>query len=429
MAVSVPIVLDPTQGEARLGVHRVAIAPVGSDGTLRVGGTDGPVLGPVTFAERTALTTRALAAAQPCDYVCAGILHAATKEAGVADQLEQELLALTLAGAGEDGPPFAQTLALVAQETGWGYDRLAETAAVEVDRLAIQLTEVPADGGWQRYLLATDTRGELASLRNELADNLLRRASVGEVLFASAATETRPLVTHGVHHEPLPETSIGLSSAGKRVTTTTSSTNDVHDLFSVEVEEEREVRPVDKHSTPRLFARLRKGEGTQANSPMTSGAGLISRQENRRRDTHAADSVPPPSSQNETRINPTDVEPKPHAAEGARQSTSTVLRREANFHAVRPQPDVASRAGLEAHSPRIFPRTTSTDGFRASPVSVLPVLDGDAPLRQPLRGTGNAPVSAPAFAQTEGQDDRAAEVAEILARLLDEEADLRGVER
>jgi hypothetical protein len=85
-------------------------------------------------------------------------------------------MALTLAGAGSDAPPFADAALLVARAAGWDPAQLAAAEALEVDRLAAHLGSRPLEPQWNSLLLARGPDDELAGLRAELADDLLRRA-------------------------------------------------------------------------------------------------------------------------------------------------------------------------------------------------------------------------------------------------------------
>ncbi len=172
-----PVRLDPVRGVARLGDFEVPVVAVGSDGALQVGGAGGHVLRPITFGERSRLAAAALGQSGPREAICSAILEAATVERGFADRTVLEILAAWLAGAGSVELPFAEAARLVAQGFGWGPAQLAATAAAEVDRLAGYLAGSRPDGGWNRIVIDQHEPKGLALIRAELADDLLRRAA------------------------------------------------------------------------------------------------------------------------------------------------------------------------------------------------------------------------------------------------------------
>ena len=171
------LVLDIARGEARLGSRVVTIAAAGSRGEIQVGGPDGPILRPLTFGERTRAVVRARTTSTPRAGVAGAILQAATAQSGVGERPVLELLALALAGAEQDAPPFTATVALLARSLGWDYARLTAAEAADVDRLAIYLAgSPPASSSWNQLLLAHSPDDELSGWRDALCDTLLRRA-------------------------------------------------------------------------------------------------------------------------------------------------------------------------------------------------------------------------------------------------------------
>jgi hypothetical protein len=147
----------------------------------------------LTFGERSRVVLRAATSPAPRERVCLGILRAATVAPGRPDAVAGtvlEVLALSLAGAGlEEAPSFARTALVVARGTGWTCDQLATAEAAAVDRLALHLTEPDDGAGWQRLVLASDGGADPVDLRADLADDLLRRA---DAAAASAEPGSRP---------------------------------------------------------------------------------------------------------------------------------------------------------------------------------------------------------------------------------------------
>ena len=174
---STGVVIDYVRGEALLGGTAVAIADAGARGQLQVGGPEGPVIRPLTFGERTRTVARAVASSRPRENVCVGVLLMATVRPGVVDPTVQGILALALAGAGQAAPPFAEAALMVARSTGWEHAKLEDAEAAGIDRLAIHLGGRQGEPQWNRLLLAKEPAGELERLRAELADDLLKRAN------------------------------------------------------------------------------------------------------------------------------------------------------------------------------------------------------------------------------------------------------------
>ena len=170
---------DAHRGELVLGgtiVQLQALQEIGRGGELRLGGAQGPVLRAASFAERTRAASWASTSAAPREALCASLVQACTVRDGEAERRVLELAALWLSGAGDEGPPFAATALRVAQAAGWDLSQIASTEAAEVDRLAASLGEPVTEPPWRRLLLTRDPSRELDELRDELADRLLARA-------------------------------------------------------------------------------------------------------------------------------------------------------------------------------------------------------------------------------------------------------------
>lgn len=178
MAVRLPFLIEPP-GLATLGGTAVAIAPVGSNGEVQIGGPDGPILRPLQFGERSRLVLYALSSSQAQETLCTLILQAAMVQPGSGDRRVQEVLALALAGAGQpEAPLFPAAALLVAHEAGWDPIQLSEATAAEVDQLAMYLGGTRPQTGWTKIMLAPSSPDELEVLRADLADDLLQRAEL-----------------------------------------------------------------------------------------------------------------------------------------------------------------------------------------------------------------------------------------------------------
>lgn len=182
------VVIDTVRGLAFIGDVSIPVREAGRRGEIQVGGSGGPILRPLTFGERSRLVTRAAASPAALDIVCAGVLQAATMQPGHADRFVQEILALTLAGADQEAPGFAETVLLVAQAARWELSQLYEAEATEVDRLAIALVGFPSDSGWTRIVFAQNEE-TLESIRRELGERLLQR---GDPVAGATTLEHTP---------------------------------------------------------------------------------------------------------------------------------------------------------------------------------------------------------------------------------------------
>ena len=216
--------IEVARGELIIGALTVPMIPDGAAGEWRVGGASGAVLRPLRFGERTRLSSLAAISTTPQASLAAAIARAATVADGAVDDTVREVAALLLSGARHAGGAFGEVLLRVGRAGGWGLDQIVDAPADEVDRLARSLGEpsteqlsagasqvrlkaeptdtqfaeagsvgghswVPAsagangvdDGGWNR-LVFDDGGGaaSVAAIRDMLADNLLARLAEHE---------------------------------------------------------------------------------------------------------------------------------------------------------------------------------------------------------------------------------------------------------
>jgi hypothetical protein len=179
---------DSHRGEIRLGSRTVVATAAGSSGELRLHGPDGTVLRPLTFGERNLLTRRAAESSSPDEEVATLIRDAAIVTRGLGPtgperDLTETAVALMLAGATVEAPCFDTVTFLLGRSGGWSLADIAGAMASEVDRLALSQTpkqspESQGDG-WHRIVLVDEqhsTRGEdLNALVADLAGRLLAR--------------------------------------------------------------------------------------------------------------------------------------------------------------------------------------------------------------------------------------------------------------
>src|SRR6185436_7253079 len=98
-----PVIIDTAGGVAYVGNLTVPVEATGRDGELRVDG--GATLRPLRFGERLRICSRALSAREPRAAVAGAVADAAVLDGGAdGERLLLEVLALALAGAGEDAP-------------------------------------------------------------------------------------------------------------------------------------------------------------------------------------------------------------------------------------------------------------------------------------------------------------------------------------
>jgi hypothetical protein len=200
MTTSLDVAVELARGELLLAGLVVPISAAGAGGELRVGGDRGPVLRPLRFGERTRLATFAARCADPRGSLSESVARAATISDGELDQPLRELAALLLCGANQPGPAFSATTLAVARAAGWELGSIVDAEASVVDRLAIAAGADACESGWQRLVFGVTERGQaLAALRDTWADTLLARvdadmdaASAIRDAAALEATETEP---------------------------------------------------------------------------------------------------------------------------------------------------------------------------------------------------------------------------------------------
>jgi len=185
MPSDVSVIADPANGAAFVAGTRVAMSAV-ADGALRFGGPAGPVLRPLTFGERTEVVSAASALPAARDAVASTVLAAATLVPGSGSTTLMEVLAMWLAGAAFDGPDFMETTLLVARAAGWPPDALFRAQAREVDRLAVHLEQQQRASEWKSLVFAEAPAETIEAVRARFADRLLRRSA------AAAENEESP---------------------------------------------------------------------------------------------------------------------------------------------------------------------------------------------------------------------------------------------
>lgn len=388
------IIIDSLHGQALIGGVAIPVAYAGQRGELQVGGAAGAVLRPLAFGERTRIAACAAVVSQSIDVLCAGIAAAAVVQPGDTDPAVQEILALALAGADQEAPLFTEAALLVARATGWDFAQLDAADAVTIDRLAVYLAGRPAadESGWNRIVLVDDRGDEsLDSIRREMAERLLKRAA----LLPEDVQENPPLsAANFADREPM----AGDSAGNEHIPEFPGLAADMAPAAQPAPADPGRKIAYEGPSSRQGFIRVRSGE-------MAPGRGrtqpAIPGQREHRLHTVLRQSLASPSSPAQTPLPPTDTT--------ARQQ-------------VFPEPGTT----ITAVQPELLPVWVDT-----GPVSgASGTAAGYSPRSQPGMGQAASLESLlPDEAAALNRDDRLLDIADTLAALLHEEADLRGIAR
>jgi len=185
MTCSLSIQVDLERGLVTLGTLHVTLLRGPSPGTLRVESTGGPVVGLLSFAERSRLIADALAEEDPPGALIQALTAATIMEGGELDPVVLRAVVLALAGGGEEAVSFAETGVEAAQACGWNWHELNDTPALMVDRAAVT-TAPTTDDGWRRIVFTAAEEPDLEALCREMVESLLNRGA-----SQSAARTTR----------------------------------------------------------------------------------------------------------------------------------------------------------------------------------------------------------------------------------------------
>jgi len=170
--------IEVARGELVIGDLVVPMSVEGAADVWRVGGPGGPLLRSLGYGERTRLCALAATSVEPRASLAAAVVRAATVAAGEVDELIAQTAALLLCGAGDDGSSFSDTVLRVGRAAGWDLGQLMDAQAADVDRLAVALgaTTQVADSGWNRLVFeAAGGDASVLAVRDRLADRLLAR--------------------------------------------------------------------------------------------------------------------------------------------------------------------------------------------------------------------------------------------------------------
>ncbi len=421
--MSTSVAFEP--GSVLIAGSRYAIRDVGTRGEIQLGGEDGLVLRPLTYGERSRIIGRLAGAPNTVDAVGAAVLRAATVQSGAGDRSLAEILALVLAGANAEAPPYATTLLTVASAAGWSLRDIDEADAEIIDQLAMQLGAAvdDPDDGWSRIVLVDDARAtSLDEVRRELAERLITRAGVVANVTAPEpdAQATAAAVLSPTNTAPAPTT------------------------YAAEATEQT-VRPADRATGPEA--------DMPPNGPVAAGhGGTMPVTPDRVLGVTGTTATSP--TQRERQAAPANVRPRfrllgstdlaaasmtPTRPDAATTPTlADTAPRPVNRVSYQPE----ARAAQRSLNPQPLPpkqplNTAPTLELVRAPQSITPIplpAPHPAPVEATrLTGWNAAPVSEPLLGglPTLAQIETLVgdEVADALAALLDHEADLRGIDR
>jgi hypothetical protein len=399
------VIADPASGATFVAGTRLAMSAA-ANGAFRFGGAGGRVLRPLTFGERTELVSAAAALPAARDAVAAAILAASTLEHGEGAAPLMETLAMWLAGAAFDGPDFMETALLVARAAGWRPHDLFTAQAREIDRLAVHLDEQRRAGEWKSLVFAEPPAETIDAVRARFADRLLRRSNAAVV--EEESSEERAAAVAAREHS------------------------------------ERRSAPVHAatHSESERGAQSQRHETSRRLTQMPSPEAAPSRPTSSAHDEATATQVRPPSVRGVRMIMP--AEERDRSARAVRtESVAGIEQRPALAFSIREPRPSGTRGGADVAKTAAAPHAVVTAGA-ALPRSgstarhvatAAAVADAVAVVREersilrfePQHETllpERAPANAPRTIAEHPED-----VAATLALLLDDEADLRGVDR
>jgi hypothetical protein len=421
------VVADPAAGEIVVAGVRTAMSPPDASGAIRFGGADGTTLHPLTFSQRTSVVTAASSHGRATDAVAAAVLAASRPDGGAGDRTLLEVLALWLAGAEWEAPNFAETALLVARGAGWQPHHLLGAPATEVDRLAVYLDQQERSGDWHKLLFALEPAETLDAVRVRFAERLLRRSALVAAMAADAPmakesrSETAASSDDSTSHPPLRGT---VSPSAGRAGVDTGAP-----------------RGNEKSTLPLA---PRSGERTDESPSPVSGAGgaKVLRIEEHRPTAAAIDRAESGRA----------AEPTSHEQEPADLSTAA-LTRDGRFAASRPpaagpglvtanrEPRTVTPAVITANretpaaNPKLATGNTPSQAASAEPYAppaLFAIATGFGASRLSSRASQSAAFAEARVApltETAALTRESFDVVRALATLLDDEADLRGLDR
>jgi hypothetical protein len=423
------VIADPASGAAIVAGTRVAMAAA-ANGALRFGGPGGRVLRPLTFGERTELVSAASASPVARDAVAAAILTAATVDHGPGVMSLMEVLAMWLAGAAFDAPDFMETTLLVSRAAAWPPHELFAAPAREVDRLAVGLDEQRRATEWKSLVFADPPAGTVEAVRARFADRLLSR-SVAAMVHEESAEE------RGI------DKSLAVSASPQRQATPFAASHGAVWSAAAKLPLSKAVALL-PHSRPEAGASLAHSGSAERSDADASpahdkpSARGVTESVGARRVLKAAALLVPPS-RPEAGVSLGHDKPSARGVteSGGRtpllKAAALVPHFRSESVASLVQPGSAARSGADVsvmHAERVAQAVTeSSGGQRMRNGGGTPAFHNEDEKRESLRNESEGRESLRFEARPHVTAPHAEDLAATLAALLDDEADLRGVER
>jgi hypothetical protein len=151
------------------------LLPTGTQGAVRIV-PDGPTIRPLAFGERGRLLADSVQALDPVGLAIDLISAAATGVAAGDVSSPCKAVALAMAGAELEAPALSITTAAAARSRGWSLESINAQPAEQVDRIALEAQE-QAQSGWNRIVFTqqaplTDTDTVVRALAARLVNRV-----------------------------------------------------------------------------------------------------------------------------------------------------------------------------------------------------------------------------------------------------------------
>jgi hypothetical protein len=183
-------------GRATVGSETVVVEPSGPGWRV---GADGPVVAPISFAQRSTLLREADLAGDTAAELARGVARAAGADQGASGDPVVQSIALHLAGAGRGDLGFGEVWVAVVAHLGGDAAVVAAMAAADADALAETVVEQAApeaDASWTTLLLAGDDAAEHEPAGETVAADAVAVALAADLIDRARA---RPIRIHPRH--------------------------------------------------------------------------------------------------------------------------------------------------------------------------------------------------------------------------------------
>lgn len=426
--------IEVARGELHIGALVVPMTPDGATGAWRLGGTAGPLLRALRYGERTRLSALAATSQDPRASLAAAVARASTVADGHVGDAVREVAALLLSGAATPGAPFDEVVLRVGRAGGWDLAQILDAPGDEVDRLARALRDpqaqharVPEAGasqvrpktdstsgpgdGWNRLVFDDGTGpASVTAIRDMLADHLLARVEPTGAMAQPVDALSDDSATAG----PPPGTDVApAADRGARV-----SARWVAQASRQVVPASAAIERVRLEAAPTTPGESQPAVATPA--PASAGGSLLA--------ASAAASAGSPTHDRRLIEEPTAENAGPQPSWSATHSWVP-----APAGAVQVHPAARAANAADARGPAIGRRAPAPDrlGLGAVAASRSSLALSERPSLSWASGSLRATPASHAGQTTTATptiDALAPDVADALAVLLQDEADLRGVE-